>query len=128
MTLEHWRRFVCNLPTRSGNAAIAEAEWFAARDVDERIPAGEPVGLGLDVAWKWDTTALVPLWRATTEFHLLGEAIVLEPPRDGTSLDPNLVERALIELHERNPIATVVMDMSRAEQLARGSSRSSARR
>jgi hypothetical protein len=43
---------------------------------------------------------------------------VLEPPRDGTSLDPHLVEGALFELHRVNPIHTVVMDMSRAEQLA----------
>lgn len=116
MTLEHWRRFVCNLPTRSGLAAISEAEWFGA-ETDERIPAGVPIDLGLDVGWKWDTTALVPLWGADG-FHLLGDATVLEPPRDGSSLDPMKVERALIVLHERNPIATVVMDMSRAEQLA----------
>jgi hypothetical protein len=28
----------------------------------ERIPAGVPVSLGLDLGWKYDTTALVPLW------------------------------------------------------------------
>jgi hypothetical protein len=33
-------------------------------------------------------------------------------------LDPSLVERALVKIHERNPIHTIVMDMSRAEQLA----------
>jgi hypothetical protein len=116
MTLEHWRRFVCNLPTRSGHAAIAESEWADA-ETSVRIPAGEPVDLGLDVGWKWDTTALVPLWRADG-FHLLCDAVVLEPPRDGTMLDSELVRRALVEVHERNPIATVVMDMSRAEELA----------
>jgi hypothetical protein len=116
MTMQHWRRFVCNVPTRGENAAIMESEWRGAATKDE-IPAGEPVWLGLDVAWKWDTTAAVPLWFRDDHYRLLGPARVLVPPRDGTSLDPNKVERALVEIHERNPIHTVVMDISRAEQL-----------
>jgi phage terminase large subunit-like protein len=127
MTLEHWRRFVCNLPTRGGQAAITEAEWFAAQIGDEKqtpaerwheIVGHEPVAVGLDVAWKWDTTSAVPYWFRDNEFRLLGPPAILVPPRDGNSLDPNLVERALIDIHERNPIHTVVMDTSRAEQLA----------
>lgn len=117
MTDHHWRRFVCNLPTRSERAAIQEAEWFAAT-TEERIPPGEPIWLGLDVAWKWDTTAAVPFWMRDSEFRLLGPAKVLTPPRDGSSLDPHLVERMLIEIHRQNPLHTVVMDMSKAEQLA----------
>lgn len=117
MTVAHWRRFVCNLATRSGLAAIQEAEWYAAA-TPERIPVGQPVVAGLDVAWKWDTTALVPLWMKSPEFRLLGAATILTPPRDGTSLDPDAVEKALLEMHERNPIEMLVMDTSRAEQLA----------
>lgn len=117
MTVAHWRRFVCNLATRSGLAAIQESEWFAAVTGD-RIPAGEPRWLGLDVAWKWDTTALVPLWIRDPDFRLLGAATILTPPRDGTSLDPHLVEKALLDEHARGPIHTVVMDTSKAEQLA----------
>lgn len=117
MTLGHWRRFTCNLPTRTESAAIQEAEWYAAR-TDEVIPPGEPVWAGLDVAWKWDTTALVPLWFRDHEFRLLGPATILEPPRDGQSLDPYLVEQALLDANALNPLHTVVMDTSRAEQLA----------
>jgi phage terminase large subunit-like protein len=117
MTEGHWRRFKCNLPTRSEFAAIQEGEWFAARSQEE-IPAGQPIWAGLDVGWKWDTTALVPLWWRDTEFRLLGPARILTPPRDGSSLESWRVERAIIELHERNPVETVVMDTSRAEQLA----------
>jgi phage terminase large subunit-like protein len=116
MTLPHWRRFVCNLATRGDTAAIQEAEWFAAR-TDDVIPPGEPVWAGLDVAWKWDTTALVPLYMPSAEFRLFGPATILEPPRDGTSLDPYQVEKALLDLHRRNPITTLVMDTSKAEQL-----------
>jgi phage terminase large subunit-like protein len=117
MTFAHWRRFVCNLATRAENAAIQEAEWHAAATTDQ-IPEGEPIWVGLDVAWKWDTTAAVPLWFRDTEYRLFGPAKVLSPPRDGTSLNPDEVERALTDIHQRNPIHTVVMDMSRAEQLA----------
>jgi phage terminase large subunit-like protein len=122
MTLGHWRRFVCNQPTRADEAAISEADWEAARS-DEVIPAGIPIWLGLDVAWKWDTTALVPYWYRDESFRLLGPAVVLTPPRDGRSLDPDAVERALTEIHARNPIHTVVMDPTRAEQLAEWISR-----
>jgi phage terminase large subunit-like protein len=117
MTVQHWRRFTCNLPTRSFAAAITEAEWHGATTREE-IPAGEPRWVGLDVAWKWDTTAIVPFWAKNQEYRLFGRPTILTPPRDGTSLDPNLVERALIREHERGPIHTVVMDTSKAEQLA----------
>ncbi len=116
MTVQHWRRFNCNLPTRSEFAAIMESEWFGAAVAGE-IPEGEPVWAGLDVGWKWDTTALVPLWIRDAEFRLFGAAEVLVPPRDGTSLDPDAVEDALRRVHERNPIHTLVMDETRAEQL-----------
>jgi phage terminase large subunit-like protein len=117
MTLTHWRRFVCNLPTRSSQAAITEAEWHAAQ-TDKKIPKGEPIWLGLDVAWKWDTTAAVPLWWKNPEFRLLGDPRILTPPSDGNMLDPYLVQHAIAELHERNPIEMVVMDMSGAADLA----------
>ena len=117
MTVAHWRRFVCNLATRLESAAIQEAEWWNARVLDE-IPAGEPIWGGLDVAWKWDTTAFVPLWWRDHDFRLLGKAEILTPPRDGTSLDPHRVEEMLRAAAERNPIHTIVMDTSNAEQLA----------
>lgn len=117
MTLAHWRRFVCNLPTRADSAAITEAEWAAAMS-DEGIPEQEPIWAGLDVAWKWDTTAIVPFWMPSQDHRLLGPAIVLTPPRDGSMLDPHAVEGAFTALHARNPIHTIVMDTSKAEQLA----------
>jgi phage terminase large subunit-like protein len=53
-----------------------------------------------------------------TDFRLLGPATILEPPRDGTMLEPHLVENAILEMHGRNPIAVMVMDTTKAEQLA----------
>jgi phage terminase large subunit-like protein len=117
MTIGHWRRFVCNLPTRSEYAAIQEAEWFAAQVKDD-IPAGEPVVVGGDIAWKWDTTAFTPLWVRDEHYRLFGTPTILIPPRDGNSLDPDQVEQALYDIHTRNPISMLVMDTNRAEQLA----------
>jgi phage terminase large subunit-like protein len=118
MNPQHWRRFVCNLPTRGEFAAIQEVEWFAAQ-VDSDIPGGEESWVGADLAFKWDTTALVPLWVRDQEFRLFGTPKILIPPRDGTSLDPEEIKEAFRELHDRNPIHTVVMDPHRAEELAR---------
>ena len=115
--LAHWKRFRCNQPTRSDRSAITEIEWESA-NIGEDIPEGQHVDVGLDVAWKLDTTAAVPLWVRDPEWRQLGEARIFTPPRDGTSLHPDKVKIGLTELNERNPIDTVVMDMSRAEDLA----------
>jgi phage terminase large subunit-like protein len=117
MTMQHWLRYVCNRPTREQDVAITEIEWANAETTDQ-IPKGQPVWLGLDVAWKYDTTAMVPLWTRDREYRLFGPATILTPPRDGTMLDGRKIEAAVIEIHKRNPIHTVVMDMSKAEQLA----------
>lgn len=117
MTLAHWRRFVCNLPTRDLSSAITEAEWDAARS-DEEIPEGEPIWVGIDLGWKWDTTAIIPFWARDERFRLLGRPRIFTPPRDGSSLNPHLLEDALREVHARNPIHSVAMDMERGEQLA----------
>jgi phage terminase large subunit-like protein len=118
MTLAHWRRFTCNMPTRSDLAAITEREWFAAEG--EPIPDGAPVWAGLDVGWKYDPTAIVPLWVSDDDENdrRLGPATILEPPADGTGLDLYAVERALAELNDRHPIEAVVMDLSDARDVA----------
>lgn len=116
-SLQHWTRFTCNRAARAESAAITESEWQSSV-TDEWMPAGMPQWLGLDVAWKWDTTAAVPLWKRGPRDLVLGAAKVLVPPRDSSSMDPALIENALTALHRRNPLHTVVMDTTRAEQLA----------
>lgn len=118
MTDAHWSRFTCNLPTRSVQSAITEAEWDEAR-VDDEIPIGERIDVGLDLGWKKDTTAFVPLWMPRWDYRLLGAPTILIPPRDGKMQDPHLMERSLLGIHERNPIDTVVMDMTDGAQLAK---------
>lgn len=119
-SLPHWRRLTCNMPTRSDSAAVTETEWARALAPEGRreIPADERIWLGLDLGWNYDTTALVPLWAPEFGFRLFGPVTILEPPADRSQLDAHLVERALMEIHERNPIHTVVMDITNGEQLA----------
>ena len=126
MTGTHWRRFKCNQAVRSVESAVDESEWEAA-GIDEPelssevcwpIPKGKPIWVGFDAGWKWDCSALNPLWWRDREYRLLGVPKILTPPRDGTSLDPKLVKQAFREINERNPVEVVVMDESRAEDIA----------
>jgi hypothetical protein len=71
----------------------------------------------LDVGWKYDTTAAVPLWVRDDEFRLLGPAKILVPPRDGNQLHPDQVKNALLGIRRRNPVDLVVMDSRAAEDV-----------
>lgn len=122
MTSIHWRRFVCNLATRTEAAAIGEAEW-AARDHDEEPAEGTRCDVGLDLGWKWDATALTPLfdgdWNSEELCWLLGRSRIIVPPRNGNSLRPEKIQQAFRALHGEHPIGRVVMDPSAGgEQLA----------
>jgi len=114
--LNDWMRLVCNRPTRAHETAITETEWDdIGTDVD--IPAGASVDVGLDVAFKWDTTAAVPLYRHP-EFRLLGAAKILIPPRDGSSMHPDVIKQAILDLASDYRVDTVIMDMERAADIA----------
>jgi phage terminase large subunit-like protein len=117
MTVGHWRRFVCNLATREENAAVGEGEWLAAEIPDPGLE-GKPCDVGLDLGWKWDATALVPLF-AVDAGWLFGKSHVITPPRDGNSLRPERVIEAFESLHAQTPIQRVVMDPAAGgEQIA----------
>jgi phage terminase large subunit-like protein len=125
MTSIHWRRFVCNVPTRTEAAAIGEAEWLVRED--DGPPDGAGCDVGLDLGWKWDATAIVPLFLGDWtpeggedgQCFLLGASSVITPPRNGNSLRPERIQAAFEDLHGRHPISRVVMDPSAGgEQLA----------
>ena len=106
-----WKRLKCNRPARSAESAITDKEWD-----DAQVPAAEwdnaqIIDIGLDWAPKWDTTALVPLWKGP-HYRLLGPPKILVPPRDGTFLHPDEVKTALHDLGAGRTISTVIMDMS----------------
>jgi phage terminase large subunit-like protein len=114
--LGEWKRLKCNRPTRSVSTAISDKEWDDA-EVEAEIPLGASIEVGVDVAFKWDTTALVPLWQGP-HYRLLGPPKILIPPRDGSSLHPDEIKDAFLEFAADYQLETVVMDMHRAEDIA----------
>jgi hypothetical protein len=60
----------------------------------------------------------VPLHEQGGGRLLVGKPTILTPPRDGTQLPVDEVKQAFSDLHRANPIEAVVMDMSRAEDVA----------
>lgn len=112
-----WLRLTCNIPTRTSSAAVPEADWDAC-ETTTRITAKVPIMVGADFAWLEDTTAIVPLWVRSRTERLYGNPIVLEPPGDGTMLETGEVKLAFLELNDRNPVEVVVMDMSKAQDIA----------
>jgi phage terminase large subunit-like protein len=114
--LGEWKRLKCNRPTRSTQSAITDKEWDDAQ-TDVEIPTGASVDVGLDIAFKRDTTAFVPLYR-TPKFRLLGPATILVPPRDGSSMHPDVIKNAMMDLTESYRVETVVIDMHQAEDIA----------
>lgn len=117
MTLNHWRRFVCNQAVRTEESAIDPREW-AELGTSARPEEGEPVDVGADFGWKHDTTALVPLYAPDRDRMLFGQPEILVPPRDGQILRPELVKAAFREINDRNPIRRVVLDPDRAAEIA----------
>jgi phage terminase large subunit-like protein len=109
MTSWQWARFACGVWVRGEGSAIQPEEWDALR-ADVSIPDDTEVWVGMDLGWKFDTTALVPLWWDTEERRVVAEPIVLEPPGDGTLMDDRLIVDALVGLAKRYRIRAVVYD------------------
>lgn len=109
MTKWQWARFACGVWLQGENAAISPGEWDALCE-PATIPDGARVWIGMDLGWKIDCTALVPLFWESAERRLTSHAIVLEPPGDGSLLDDRLISDGLLELNERFQILGVVYD------------------
>lgn len=114
--LGEWKRLKCNRPTRASISAVTDSEWDAA-EVAAEILSGSVIDVGQDTAWKWDTTAIQPLWTGPS-YRLLGATKILVPPRDGSTLHPDEIKRAYYDLLADVSIGTVVMDTHRAEDIA----------
>ena len=65
---------------RSENSAISDKEWRACAQPGLEIPAGaHGVFVGLDLAWRHDTTAAVAVWRDGNRI-VVHKPIVVSPP------------------------------------------------
>lgn len=120
MDVGDWTRLKCNISARTTSAAVAEIEWDDAA-FEDRLPEMGHVDLGIDVAWRHDTFAMQPMF-AGKSLRLLLDPKILTPPRDGSTLHPDTAKAAFDDLCDRYPIearkSTIVMDLSRAEDLA----------
>lgn len=115
-----WARFACGVWVAGEESAISEREWRACAVPGQTIAAGTPgVVVGVDLATKWDTTAFVPIVLEDDGTVLVGEPIILEPPRDGTSLSYDAIFDAAETMAGRYPGCRFVLDPTRGgEQLA----------
>jgi phage terminase large subunit-like protein len=82
MTVEHWRRFVCNIATLTGGSAISPEEWDALEESPLVLPDGCLRLQQVDLGWKIDTTALSVLVWESSERRIVTGVQILQPPVD----------------------------------------------
>lgn len=114
-----WARFACGVWMAGEESAISDREWRACARPGQTIAAGTPgVSVGVDLATKWDTTAFVPTLLEEDGVVLVGEPIILTPPRDGSAMPFDLLFEAAQTMAARYPGCRFVFDPSRGgEQL-----------
>lgn len=116
-----WARFACGVWIAGEDAAISDKEWRACAVEGLTIPAGvKGVYVGIDLGWKWDTTAIVPVWRPEGEDGFkVHPPVIVTPPGDGTATSEEDIWDPLVEFAERWPQVTFVLDPNAGgEQLA----------
>lgn len=118
MTSWQWARFACGVWKFGEDAAISDRDWRACAEPGLEIPAGVAgVHIGCDLAWRYDTTALVPVWKDPGERLLVHRPTIIEPPRDGTSTRIEDVFEPLVTMADRWPEATFVLDPNAGGEL-----------
>lgn len=110
MTDWQWARFACGVWLAGEDGAISSKEWAACARPGTVIPAGmKGVYIGVDLAWRWDTAAFVPVVEHDEQL-LVGSPVILHPPGDGTSIDDTEHWRVVSEMADVWPEATFVID------------------
>jgi phage terminase large subunit-like protein len=109
----HWRRFTCNIATRTDVENFIDLADWRKCEADVEIPAGAAVCLGADGSRTWDTTVVA--WAtALAETVDVGARVFSVRPdaphhvlHDGGKVDFADVEAFLIDLFDRfNPVET----------------------
>lgn len=111
MTDWQWARFACGVWLAGEDGAISGKEWAACADPAAAIPANtKGVHIGVDLAWRWDTAAFVPVVKSEDDLFIVGRPIILHPPGDGTSIDDHEHWNVVEEMAKTWPEATFVID------------------
>lgn len=108
-----FRRYFLNQWTSGEEAWLPHKAWDECAEPGREIPDGAEVYLAVDVAVKWDSSAIVLL-------HNDGEKVVVraeifESPRDGTKFDLGIIARRVRELGEQYQVEGVIYDSHRFE-------------
>lgn len=116
-----WGRFACGVWMAGEDSAISEKEWRACADPSKTIPTdAKGVYIGIDLGWKWDTTAIVPVWKPDdSDIAIVGEPVIVVPPRDGTATPFEQIWDPIVEMAARYSEVQFVLDPEAGgEQLA----------
>jgi phage terminase large subunit-like protein len=116
-----WARFACGVWMAGEDSAISEKEWRACAKAGCEIPPDAAgVYVGIDLGWKWDTTAIVPVWRSDdSEVAIVGKPIIVVPPRDGSATAFERIWEPIKEIASRYSEVQFVLDPEAGgEQLA----------
>jgi phage terminase large subunit-like protein len=107
-----WARFACGVWLQGENSAITPAEWEACRVEGCAIPDGaRDVVIGIDLGWKWDTSAIVPVWRPPSSGPVIvGEPVIVVPPGDGSSTEQRQIWDPIKMMADRFRAPTFVID------------------
>jgi hypothetical protein len=141
MTMHRWARLACNVWAQEEDAAVSALDWapVGSRRASVLPPNTKDVVIGVDLGWKRDTTAIVPVgvrddekqWFDRAQFldpddeetadifegmdERVGRATIhmptiIFPPNDGTMTREEDVKAALTRYAERWPSARYVLD------------------
>lgn len=113
MTRDHWLRFVCNLATLTGGAAIDSEVWDALESADLECSPHAWRTQFVDLGWKIDTTAGGVLIWESSERRVVTGVQVITPPVDESDVVAGILRRQIDFSADR-----VVLDPSAgAEQM-----------
>ncbi len=120
MTPWQWARFACGVWVFGEQGAISEREWRACEDLNARIPEhARDVVIGIDLGWRWDTTAIVPVWLDENDLMIVDQVKIIVPPRDGSATPYSMIWAVLEDLADQFDHPTFVLDPEAdGEQLA----------
>ena len=114
-----WQRFTCGLWVAGEDSAIAPKAWAECAEVGTAIdPGTRNVYIGIDLGFKHDTTAIVPIV-GTSDVPHVGTPTIMVPIGDGTALDIDQIFAEVERMTETWPKPTIVIDPEAGgEQLA----------
>lgn len=125
MTPSRWARFACGIWMQGEDAAYSLVDWRRNGTDGLSLEPGAAIYLGLDIGWRWDTTAIVPgqphdrealtidgeegWWRYRQV--RFGKPRILIPPRDGQTMSREKIIEAILSFKKAGyEILGVVFD------------------